>query len=401
MEIINFIWQKRTIKILAGIIIYFYAMGIIVIWANCDRGNPRNFWNCPIIYDKFAESDFLIFWGTSSLALEGNAREAYNPRRLFQAEGEVIHPQHQRPWLYPPTYLLVVLPLALVPFLPSLFIWVTATLAGFVAVIRRIAPHPLTVWLTLAFPACFHTLVRGQNTFLSGIIFGGGLLLLDQRPLVAGLVLGLMVFKPQLCVLIPFALLAGRYWRALAGFFGSALGMMLLSAALFGLEVWSLSIQTLLLESKTLLVPNSFALNLSPTVFASAELMGVAPKLALRVHWTVAFIVAAVAIWTWYQRAPLRIRASTLIIGTLFLAPRFFMYDFTLLAIPLAFLGYELALTRFSPGPTAILVAAWFMPFYAPILAAHTPIPIGPVVMLLLLSYFLHDFWLEAPTPFI
>jgi alpha-1,2-mannosyltransferase len=270
-------------------------------------------------------------------------------------------------------------------------------LAGFVAVLRRIAPHPLTVWLTLAFPGCFHTLVRGQNTFLSGIIFGGGLLLLDHSPLAAGLVLGLMVFKPQLCVLIPFVLLAGRYWRALAGFVLSALGIMLLSLALFGLEVWSVALQFLLLTSKTLLIRGYLPLGINPTVFAAAELLGLSQKLALGVHWTVAFIVAGVAIWTWYKGAPLRIRASTLIIATLMISPRLFVYDFTLLAIPLAFLGYELALTRFSPGPTAIFVAAWAMPSYAPILAANTPFQIGPFVLITFLCYYSYDFYKNYP----
>ncbi|MEJ2092419.1 MAG: glycosyltransferase family 87 protein [Syntrophobacterales bacterium] len=381
---------------MAGIIIYFYALGLIAIWANCDRGNPRYITDYPIIYDKFPESDFLGFWAASSLALEGNAREAYNPKWLIPVEGKVIHPQHHRLWFYPPPYLIIVLPLALVPFLPSLFLWGTATLAGFVAVLRRIAPHPLTIWLTLAFPACFHNLVRGQNAFLSGIIFGSGLLLLDYHPLAAGLVLGLMVFKPQLAVLIPVVLLAGRYWRTLAGFVLSALGMILLSLVIFGFETWSVSLQILHRVSKTLLIPGYLPLNLNSTVFSSAELLGLTPKLALWVHYTVAFIIAGAAIWTWYQRAPLRIRGSTLIIGTLFFAPRLFVYDLTLLAIPLAFLGYELALTRFSSGPAAIFVAAWLMPFYAPILAANTPIQIGPLVLFMLLLYFLYEFYRES-----
>jgi hypothetical protein len=122
MEIVNFIWQKRIIKIIAGIIIYFYALGLIVIWANCDRGTPYYVTDYPIVYDKFPESDFLMFWAGSSLTLAGKAKEVYNLKRLYQEEAKVIHPHHNREWPYPPPYLLICLPLALVPFLPSLFL---------------------------------------------------------------------------------------------------------------------------------------------------------------------------------------------------------------------------------------------------------------------------------------
>jgi hypothetical protein len=398
MKLVNIIWNIRTIKILAGIIIYFYALGLITIWANCDRGRPYDITNYPIIYDKFPESDFLLYWAASELTLEGNAREAYYPDRLFQVEATVIHPQHRRTLIYPPPYLLICLPLALVPFLPSLFLWGTATLAGFVTVIRRIAPHPLTVWLILAFPACFHTLVRGQNTFLSGILLGGGLLCLDYRPLTAGLLFGVMVYKPQLAVLIPVAMLVGRHWRALAGFVLSALGMILLSAALFGVETWSLAFQTLLLESqKTTQIPGFFPLNLNPTIFAFAKLMGLSQRMALGVHWTVAFLAAVAALWTWYQRAPLRIRASTLILATLLFPPRLFIYDFALLAIPLAFLGLELVQSGFTPVRAAIFVATFFMPFYAPILAANTSIQIGAWVVLVFIFAVMYDFYKDQP----
>ena len=326
---------------------------------------------------NFRSRTSWFFWAASSLILAGKAVEVYNPRQLYQAEARVSHPQHHRIWAYPPTYMLIILPLSFLPFLASLVFWGTATLAGYVSVIKRIAPHPLTVWLTLAFPPSFHNLVRGQNGFLSGIFFGSGLLILDYRPLAAGLLLGLMVFKPHLAILIPFALVAGRHWQAIAGFALSALGMILLSIAAFGTAVWSVFLQFTFHEGKSLLDPADMASNLMPTVYFAGGMLGLNPSLALGVHWTVVCITTAIALWTWYQRASLRVRASTLIIATLLFSPRLLIYDYTLLAIPLAFLGTELITVRLTPGRALIFASGWLMPFLAPILAAKTHIQIG------------------------
>jgi 4-amino-4-deoxy-L-arabinose transferase-like glycosyltransferase len=390
---------QKTIKISAAIIICLYAMAVFALWANRHRGNPDYFSNCPIVYDKFPESDFLIFWATSSLALSGQAAAAYNPKQLFQAEARVPHPQNHRRCLYPPTYFLLILPLSFLPFMPSLFLWCTATLAGYVAVLKRIFPHPLTVWLSLAFPAFFHNFVRGQNGFLSGIFFGGGLFLLDHYPSAAGLLLGLMVFKPQLALLIPLALLAGRHWRALGGFAASALGMILLSLAAFGSEAWLVFFRVLVNENKALLIQGAgfIPFNLTPTVLSAAALMGMELGLASWLHWTVAFVAAAAAVWTWYRGASLKVRASTLIVATLLFSPRLLIYDSCLLAAALAFLGSELITPPFSPGRLAIFASVWMMPFLAPILATQSHLQIGPVVLLLLFSYILYGYFSKDP----
>jgi hypothetical protein len=66
--------------------------------------------------------------------------------------------------------------------------------------------------------ACgFHQSVGGQNSTWTPGLFGGGLSLLERRPLLAGGLLGLLIYKLQLGLLIPVALLAGRHWRASEG----------------------------------------------------------------------------------------------------------------------------------------------------------------------------------------
>src|SRR5205814_7022046 len=98
------------------------------------------------------------------------------------------------------------------------------------------APNVL-VFLLLA-PGAAVNLFFGQNGILSTVLLGGGVLLLGSRPILAGVLLGLLAYKPQLAVLAPFALLAGREWRALAAAILSQIALGLLSLLVLGAEPW-------------------------------------------------------------------------------------------------------------------------------------------------------------------
>src|SRR5690606_23392799 len=131
------------------------------------------------------------------------------------------------------------LPLAVLPYLPALALWLAATFAGFATVLRSVAPHSVTLWLALALPAGFINMLHGQNGFLIAALFGGAMLCLDRRPILAGLLIGLLTVKPHLGLLLPIALLAGGRWRAILAAAATALAFAAASAAVLGPESWS------------------------------------------------------------------------------------------------------------------------------------------------------------------
>src|SRR5258708_1694433 len=71
----------------------------------------------------------------------------------------------------------------------------------------------LWLLLTLGFTAVFVNLMHGQNGFLTRALFASGLALLDERPFAAGALFGLLCYKPQFAVVIPFVLAATGRWR--------------------------------------------------------------------------------------------------------------------------------------------------------------------------------------------
>ncbi len=159
--------------------------------------------------------DFVSFWSASTLALEGEPAASYQPERILETGRRAIPDLETRYiWSYPPTFHLLVLPLGLLPFLAGYFVWFLVWLIPFLLVIRRLAPAPETLMLALAFPGTLLNLAQGQNGLMIAALFGGAMLWLRPRPVLAGILIGLMSCKPHFGLLIPIALICGRHWTA-------------------------------------------------------------------------------------------------------------------------------------------------------------------------------------------
>ena len=106
-------------------------------------------------------------------------------------------------------------------------------------------PRRETLLLVLAAPVTLICLTHGHNGFLTALLLGGGLMLLDRRPLVAGLLFGCLIYKPQFALILPSLLLAGRNWRAIGGACVSAALLIALTLALWGWPVWQAFLDSL------------------------------------------------------------------------------------------------------------------------------------------------------------
>ena len=153
----------------------------------------------------------------------------------------MIHPARTAfyAWEYPPNALLIVYPLALLPYLWSLTLWLVLGAALYLTALWRILPRPLTLWAGLAYPAVLVTIGHGQNALLTTGLLGWGVLLLHRRPVTAGILFGILAFKPQLALLVPVALIAIGQWRAIGAAMFTLLVLAITSDILFGSCVWA------------------------------------------------------------------------------------------------------------------------------------------------------------------
>jgi alpha-1,2-mannosyltransferase len=361
------------------LIIYCYSIAS----ALTTRHGLTDIWGKPI------GSDFVTFWAASKLVRSGGPVGVYSISKLYEVEKAIIGANILRlPWFYPPFSLLLVFPLSFLPYVASFALWICVTFWGYLKVVKRIAPSRLTAWLLLAFPGVVANLYYGQNGYLSGLLLGGGLLLLDSHPLVGGFLLGMLSYKPQLALLIPIALVAGRRWQALAGAAITSAALVLVSFASLGYDTWAAFWNTIPLVR--VYFDNKDYWSKMPTVFASVRLMGASFPVAMLIQGVVTLSIFGAVSWVWQRRGPLVWQGAILTVG-IFLAPPYaYEYDLALLGLAFAWLGWE-EVTQGRLYGQGFLILCWMglslVTFVRPLSAIFQPTPLILMVLLVFILY--------------
>lgn len=185
--------------------------------------------------------DFACFWGGARLFWLGQTSLVFEPLQFNQWLATQLAPgtmQDFATWSYPPTMLLVMLPFGLLPLPFAYLAWIGGTFGLLFAALRFALTSPVAVAAVLFSPAAMYTLQYGQNGALTGALLIAGIWAVDRKPVLAGICIGVLVMKPQLGLLLPFALAAGGYWRVFRVAALVALGMVAASAMLFGTASW-------------------------------------------------------------------------------------------------------------------------------------------------------------------
>jgi hypothetical protein len=282
---------------------------------------------CTLIYLRPKVVDFLSYWAAGRLAASGNAGSAYDIDLHHTVERGVVAFTGGLPFPYPPPFLLVATPFALLPFSAAFAAWVTLTggLYALVAGRRGALPYALSQ------PPVVANALIGQNGFLTTSIFAGGLQLLPRRPMLAGAIFGLLVIKPQLGILLPVALIAGREWRAIAGAALSAGAGLLLALLAFGPDAYANFLQTLPSFAARLAAGN-WPWNEVASVYALVRFAGLTETVAMTAQVVIALIGAWLVWRAW--RLKMEERGAILAAATLLVPPYLFTYDALLLAVP-------------------------------------------------------------------
>lgn len=338
------------------------------------------FWGKGIdIFGKPVGADFVVYWVVSAFCLGGEPSAVYDFTKLNAAIKDLGGIDYYQTWNYSPCVLLMVLPVALLPYIVSLLLWLSITLSGALYALRRIAPHPATIKLALAFPGTFQNFMQGQNGFISGGFLGGGLFVLDRSPVLGGFLLGLMSYKPHLAILIPVALIGGKRWKALATATVTVAGLIILSCLFFGIEIWVVYLKYLSSVPPKLLDIS----NLWPkmvTTLASVRLVGGNEGMAWLLQGAVTACAVGVVFLVWRHSASPSTCASVLILGTLLATPYAFDYDLFILSLPIAWMAWEGTQGGWNSQKKLVLFFAWLSPFIIPVLARETGFQLGPIV---------------------
>ena len=309
--------------------------------------------------------DFVAFYTASKAVLAGDAAMVYDRDFMMAAQIAVVGTSDigYLAFMYPPTYLLLVAPLATLPYFPALALWQTLPFVVFLLLLHRIPLPPIALVMAAGAPAVAQALFAGQNGLMFALFLGGGLMVLDRRPLLAGLLLGLATAKPQLAALLVPALIAGREWKALAAMLAAGAGLALLSAVLLGAGVWS-SYITVPGDVREFMALGRFPWSRMPTVYTAARLAGLSDTAGTVLQAAGTSLVVAGIAWIWWRGGPANLRIASVLAGAPLATP--FMYDYDLPFMLIA-IGLYLA-DALARGPAQweriMLLLVWLQPVW-------------------------------------
>jgi len=338
-------------------------------------------------FGKPLGTDFVSFWTASELALEGPAERAYNIPAHWDAQRSLFGPtQDYAAFFYPPIFLLVCLPLATLPYVWSLVAWLIITGYAYVRVVQAYLGPRLGTWPILAFPAVLLNAGHGQNGFLSAALIGAGSLIMNKRPVLAGICFGVMAYKPQLAIMIPIAMLAARRWITIAAAAAAAALLAAVTVLIWGLDPWRGFFQASPL-ARIALEQNLVGNEKMQSLFAAVRLWGGGLWLA---YGTQLFLIIAVCVTLLYlQKRAFRSEAEgpAMVAAGLLATPFILDYDLTLLAIPIAWLARRALANEFLPGEKLVLALAYTLPLYARTFAGKAGVPAAPFLILAVFAY--------------
>jgi glycosyl transferase family 87 len=339
-------------------------------------------------------TDFSSFYAAGSLVLGGRAGDVYDMAAHFAREQQIFGPATPYyGWLYPPIFLLVATPLALLPYALALIVWQSATFALYLAVIAAILRAPrrdggaiARLWLPVAaaFPAVFVNLGHGQNGFLTAGLLAAALVALPQRPILSGMLFGLLAYKPQFGLLIPFALLAAGQWRSMIAAGATVMALAGAATLAFGTDVWWLFAASTETSRKLLLEQGDVGFEKLQSVFAAVRMWGGGLSLAYAVQGAATLTTICGVAWTWRTSADRDLKAALLIVATLLASPHVLDYDLTILGPAIAFIVAASHASGWRDYDISLLAAAWIAPLLARAVAGATGIPIGLITLVVL-----------------
>lgn len=338
--------------------------------------------------EKPHSADYVSFHAAGQLALAGTPELAYDQAsHLAVQQRTAVTGDSYQYFFYPPVFLLLCAPLALLPYYLSYALFLVATLGLFLFAMHRIVRPTGWGWVipVLSFPPVFWNIGVGQNAFLTAALFAGFTLMLDRRPASAGAMLGLMCYKPHYGMLVPIALASGQRWRAFAGAAAMVATLVGLSVLLFGVETWQAYLNAASGSSK---VYESGRIDLAGmiTVFGAARLTGVPPQAAWALQAVAAIVMAGVVALVWRRADQAQARVVILLVTTLLAVPLSLVYDQLLLLVAMAWLLRDARETGFLPWERLILVMVWPLSLMTWIVGSSWHIPLAPLTHLAVLA---------------
>lgn len=374
-------WLTRRRVVAWGVILLAEELLLVLFVALGQHG-------ALVPVSGLTSSDFVSFYAAGKLTLAGTPALAYDQAAHYWAEQQATAPgAPYQFFFYPPVFLLICAGLAELPYFVAYATFQLVTLAMFLGVMRAVLAERGWAWIApaLAFPAAFWNIGVGQNAFLAAALFGGFTVLIDRRPAKAGMLLGMLCFKPHYALLAPVALVAGRHWRAFCAASIALAALVGTSILIFGWGTWTAYFGAFA-GSADIYTSGRIDFAGMVTVFGGLLLMGVDPGHAYAIQAVAALLMGGLVVVIWNCEISGPLRNASLLAATLLAVPLALLYDELLALVAIGWLVREAREQGFLPWEKFLLSATYLLSLLTWTVGTAWHIPLGPVIGITILS---------------
>ena len=366
----------RTVSIM---LVGAYALALIAIIGTSPDG-MRDFRDIPL------GSDFFSFWTAGRMAAESGAADAYDPLLNFQMQQKLLNDTDPffLPFLHPPQFLFVAISLAALPYVAAWLTFSFSTLAGYVAAMSKLATQKGALLAIITAPPAFLTFTHGQTGFLIASLFAAALYFLDKRPLLAGVFIGLLAFKPQYGIFFPLVLLIAGRWRTIVAAASTVIAQGLAATLAFGPTIWASFIEKAEYARTAVLEEGGVKWATNQSLYSAMRAFGASSESAYAAQLALALSLAASLVIFWRSAADQRLKSAALIVAAFLATPYALHYDFIMLAPAVALFASYCSECGFRPYEKLMLALVWAVPMVAMPFAEATLIPVGLMTTLAL-----------------
>ena len=333
--------------------------------------------------------DFAVYYTAGQMVRSGETDDLYHAS-IHRASMERIMGREMPPnlpWMYPPTFLLMVTPFSFLPYTTALVVWLSITLALALFALFRLVPKQKSLaLLAVGFPGVLMNLRWGQNGFLNTALLGFGLYFLEINPILAGLMFGLLTYKPQIALFAFLILFLSKKRRVLVWAIIFTLGFAILSGVLFGFDTWVQFVQSFSNSTSGFLDENWLSnAGVQPSMFINMRLAGINDTVNYIILTVIGLLVTGATGWVWHRTDRISLKAVTMCTGTFLIIPYFLQYDLMILSIPLVLFSYDLIEYGSRPIDFLLLLVLWATPVLDGVFVIWMNVHICPFILMALM----------------
>ena len=316
--------------------------------------------------------DYMAFETGAVLLAEGHGPALYDLDVQYATQARLagMPLADWQPYVNPPLLAILLRPLAALPYVQGFWVYAAAmavagilgslALVGLVPALARAPLERVTVaLLALAFHPIARTTFGGQNTVLTWALVTGSLwALVRGRVVLAGVLVGLLSYKPQYVPFLVLALCLTRAWTTLAVAAAVTLAHYALGAWLLSPD-WPLRMLAAMRDYRPMEWHDNVKTHFSLVPFFDYALGGATG----RVLAALGAIAVLGALFVSLRRVrDVRVVWALCLVAGMLLSPHLQYYDFGVLVLPVA-LGLDVLARRGTPAtlPLRLVVAVIYV----------------------------------------